>query len=111
MTDIRSYLRKTGNIDENLLNRVLEQLAEIQPEVKGDISAKVQIKKGTEIIEINQTFQAVRHNDRLLLETGDFILTESDKYVYLEVNTSKRLLLETGDRLLLETGDFVLANT
>lgn len=111
MTDIRSYLRKTGNVDENLLNRLLEQLSEIQPEVKGENASIVRIIKGTEIVEIDQQVQTVRHNDRLLLETGDLILTEADKYIYVEINTIKRILLENDDRLLLETGDFILANT
>lgn len=109
--DIRAYLRRIGSIDQGLLNAILQELQEIQPEIKGENATRVHIIKGTEQVDIRQTADFNRHNDRLLLESGDFLLTESDKYVYLEVGTNKRILTEAGDRLLLETGDFLLTES
>lgn len=108
MTDIRAYLRRTGGVDQAQLNKILQELADIQPEVKGEAATQVRIIKGTELVEIDQVVYAQRHNNRLLLETGDFILTESDKYTYIEVNTIRFLLMESDSRLLLETGDLII---
>ncbi len=109
MADIRAYLRRVGNSDQAILNKILTELQEIQPEVKGENATEIRIIKGTEFAEIRTALQTKRHNDRLLLEDGSsFLLTESDKYIYTEVNTIRRLLLETDDIILLETGDNML---
>lgn len=87
VSDITSYLRRNSNSDSAVINKILQDLAEIQPELKGDAKQE-RIVKINEVYQINQTVSRSQWTDAILLEDGtSYLLTESDSKIYLELNT------------------------
>ena len=78
------YLRNTNDVA--LIQRIIQELNKNQPEIKGD-AAQERIVKTGEVVEKSQTITTKR-GDALLLENGDYLLTESDARIYLEVGNN-----------------------
>lgn len=81
-SEIIDYLRNTNDIA--LIQRIIQELNKNQPEVKGD-AAQERIVKTGEVVEKTQVITN-RRGDAILLENGtDYLLTESDARIYLEI--------------------------
>lgn len=86
-SDISNYLRRGFN-NNAIINKILQELQKVQPEITGDAKQE-RIEKISEVYQITDTVTATRWQDALLLEDGtSYLLTETDKKIYLEVGNT-----------------------
>jgi len=111
LSDIINSLRR-ASLDQGAINKLAQELREIQPEVKGDAKQE-RIVKVTEEHEYDTDGSGLldKSNHFIVLENDDKILNESDIGLILELgNFDNFMLLENSltDSILLETTDKIL---
>lgn len=87
VSDIISYLRRNSSSDTAVVNKILQDLAEIQPELKGDTKQE-RIVKVNEVYQISQTLTATQWTLTLDDELGVPLDTESGNDIMLEIGNA-----------------------
>ena len=84
VSDIASYLRRNSSTDSAMINKILQDIAEIQPELKGD-AIQERITKINEVYQITQTLTATQWTLTLDDETDVALDTEANNDIMLEL--------------------------
>lgn len=87
VSDITSYLRRNSNMDSAVINKILQDMAEIQPVIKGD-SKQERIAKISEVYQVIQTASIAQWTYTLDDETSIALDTETTIDLHLEVGNA-----------------------
>lgn len=87
VSDIISYLRRNSSSDTAVVNKILQDLAEIQPELKGDTKQE-RIVKVNEVYQISQTVTATQWTLTLDDESDVALDREDNIDIFLEIGNA-----------------------
>ena len=87
VSDITNLIRRNGATSNDVINKLIQDLAEIQPELKGD-SKQERIVKVNDVYQITQTFTASQWTLTLDDESNVALDTEATNDIMLELNNS-----------------------
>lgn len=84
VSDITNLIRRNNTTPNDVINKILQDIAEIQPELKGDTKQE-RIVKVNEVYQITQTLTATQWTLTLDDETGVALDTETSNDIMLEL--------------------------
>lgn len=87
VSDITNFIRRNGQTPTDAINKILQDLAEIQPELKGDTKQE-RIVKVNEVYQVNQTATATQWTLTLDDETSVALQREDNPSIYLELGNA-----------------------
>lgn len=87
VSDITNLIRRNGVTPNDVINKILQDIAEIQPELKGDTKQE-RIVKVNEVYQITQTVSVSQWTMTLDDETDVALDTEANNDIYLEIGNA-----------------------
>lgn len=88
VSDITNLIRRSATTPNDVINKILQDIAEIQPELKGDTKQE-RIVKVNEVYQVTNSASVSQWTNNLLLEDNTSnLLTESDAVIYLEIGNA-----------------------
>lgn len=87
VSDITNLIRRSGTTPNDVINKILQDIAEIQPELKGDTKQE-RIIKVNDVYQINQTTLVSQWTQTIDDETGVVLDTENDVDLHQEIGNS-----------------------
>lgn len=84
VSDITNLIRRNNATSSDVVNKILQDIAEIQPELKGD-SKQERIVKTNEVYQITQTITTSQWTLTLDDESDVALDTETDNDIMLEI--------------------------
>ena len=87
VSDISNLIRRNGVTSNDVINKILQDLAKIKPELKGDTKQE-RIVKINEVYQINQTVTATQWTLTLDDESDVALDREDNVDIYLELGNA-----------------------
>lgn len=87
VSDITNLIRRNATTPNDVINKILQDIAEIQPELKGDTKQE-RIVKTNEVYQITQTLTATQWTLTLDDESSTAIDTEANNDIMLELGNA-----------------------